>query len=703
MMTPWATTWLDITDTFTTASALLGPGELVMDSAFSLFDAMSAIEISDPKMDAIVQWSRYPRYPRSVKEAAGHGQLKLSAHSPPELIGIFDEMLACIATWLKGHTLAQTVFTSLYLLDTTLVEDPILHSMSVALIRIVEIVRDIIARAGVYAEDDQQIVCVGFNMLPLVRDEDVLGFIKTAKDHLMTVLRNLPPEDNPSGESFSTVNWTRPLISAVLHRIKYLRSFFIVVSSFNKRSREGIVTSRQEISECESSLTRILSTQSLGQELDPGNPLLLGFHPLINQHLLPPSYRPYGIMSRETSVALFQNLLKELHLVYTFGGLNTLGDLFKAVRGLSTYEHSPNVLTRSLITKLCFQNERSKLFSSKPMETMIRDDIRYLFNPPAANPRSPLSTSPQAQELVDRFLTRAYLPFVDLLTVYCQHRARQRIIIAKYMDTVGDVQLESEALDTQLGELILRLDPQRQVQGGGGCYSTWLVYYITQLFIDFLLLGFEYRLYSPYEAHYVFWYLEYMYGWEQMSLKTAGKIFVSEPQPAASGKNKKRGKAKKKELPKERELEINYLQIKRIVCIGLMRAYEALMLEDKTPKPSFEFGSEALVFRHRFLPFLMVTSPQPLSYEDYKQLAGIENYKGQSINLFEAASQHFQTAKTTLEALRLQDEDSKQLLKVVKTNLVIMNLALRGHKKDSKTPPTLDFTEHRAFPVIRIN
>ena len=674
-----------------------------MDPSFSLYDAMSAIEISDPKMDAIVQWAQYPGYPHSVSEAATKGQLKLSNHTPSELIGIIDEMLACVATWLKGHTLAQTVFTSLYLLDTTLVENTILHSVSITLIRIVEIVRDIIARAGVYAEDDQQIVCVGFNMLRSLKDEDVLAFLKTTKDHLMAIRKNLSPKDQPE-ENFSVLNWTRPLITAVLHRVKYLRSFFMVVSSFNKRTRESIQLSRQEISECESSLSGILSTLSLGQELDPANPLLLGFHPLINQHLLPPSYRPYGILSRENSVKLFQNILKELHTVYTIGSLNTLGDLFRAIRRLSTYEHSPNVLVRSLIAKLCFQNERSKLFGSKTMEVMIRDDIRYLFNPPTANPRSPLSSSPAAQELVDKFLAHVQLPFVDLLTVYCQHRARQRIIIGKYMDTVGDVQLESEALDTQLNELIAKLDPQRQVQGGGGgCYSTWLVYYITQLFIDFLLLGFEYQLYSPYEIHYVFWYLEYMYGWEQMSLKTAGKFFINEPPPQATGKNKKKGKAKKKELPKERELEINYLQIKRIICIGLMRAYEALMLEDKIPKPSFEFGSEALVFRHRFLPFLMVTSPQPLSYEDYKQLAGIENYKGQSINLFEAASQHFQTAKATLESLRLHDEDSKQLLKVVKTNLVIMNLALHGHKKDSKIPPTLDFTDHKAFPVIRIN
>ncbi len=34
----------------------------------------------------------------------------------PELvIGIVDESLGCLVTWLEGHSLVQTVFTNLYL------------------------------------------------------------------------------------------------------------------------------------------------------------------------------------------------------------------------------------------------------------------------------------------------------------------------------------------------------------------------------------------------------------------------------------------------------------------------------------------------------------------------------------------------------------------------------------------------------------
>ena len=215
-------------------------------------------------------------------------------------------------------------------------------------------------------------------------------------------------------------------------------------------------------------------------------------------------------------------------------------------------------------------------------------------------------------------------------------------------------------------------------------------------------MGFEYKLYSEYEFHYIYWYLEYSFGWQQMTLKTAGKLLMQEPQ--ASTKNKKKAKAKRKELPKEREVEINLLHVKRVLCIGIMRAYEALALDEKIIRPKFEFGNEGVVFRNRFLPFSNVLTPQPLTYTNYCDLVGIEQHKGSKLNLYEVATRQFTTAKVALEALNIrQDSEVSRLLKVIKTNLVVMNLAATGHKRDSKAPPTWDFSVHRVFPIIKIN
>lgn len=681
--------------------------------SFSLFDAMSAIELTDTKMDAIVQWDRFPGYPRSFKEAVARDQLKLQGHSPSELIGIFDECMAGMATWLNGHTLAQTVFTCMYLLDTSQCETLFLRAFTLAIVKTVEYLREMIAKGGVYVEDDQQVIYLGFDMLNAVSDETVLATLKAAKDRVLTIMKNSisPLNDRCSNDNIMSVEqphsvtsklakeWDKVYLEALLVRIKFIRSFFILISSLSHRTRENVSISEQELPTCTLHLKSISDTLDLGKPLDPNNPLDLGFHPLINQHLLPPSYKEHHILSRLDSISFLQTVLSQFPTIFRIGHLNSLNELFTSILSLSTVTHSPNVIIRSLIAQLCLNNDRSKLFGSKSIETMIKDEVRTLFNPPSLNSRSPLSTMPLANDIVDRFLGNMHLPFVGLLRVYCQHRAHQRSMIAKYLDTIYEIQQESEAVDQQLHKLTQQVDPQRQHLS---CYCTWLVYYVSKLFVDYILLGFEYNLYSPYEMHYVFWYLEYSYGWQQMALKTATKLLCQEP--LVLGKNKKKAKGKRKELPKEREIEVAILNVKRSICIGLMRAYEALMLDKKIRIPKFEFGSEALIFRNRFLPFSAVMTPQPLSYSDYRELAGIENYKGSGINLYEAASRHFVSAKASLESLGLaHNKDIEQLLKVIKTNVVIMNLAATGHKKDSSNPPFLDFSLHREFPVIRIN
>lgn len=53
---------------------------------------------------------------------------------------------------MEGHSLAQTVFTNLYLHDPNLVEDPTLRAFCVCMLKIVDLIRDRINRAGVYEE-----------------------------------------------------------------------------------------------------------------------------------------------------------------------------------------------------------------------------------------------------------------------------------------------------------------------------------------------------------------------------------------------------------------------------------------------------------------------------------------------------------------------------------------------------------------------
>lgn len=93
----------------------MGLGELIHDDTFSLYEAMSAIEMMDPKMDAGMLCNRGVRQIKSFEQAVEDKILKLNYFGDKEIIGIIDTTFACLTTWLEGHSLAKTVFINLYL------------------------------------------------------------------------------------------------------------------------------------------------------------------------------------------------------------------------------------------------------------------------------------------------------------------------------------------------------------------------------------------------------------------------------------------------------------------------------------------------------------------------------------------------------------------------------------------------------------
>ena len=684
------TEWIDITNEFTAAAAQLAPGQLVQETHFSLFDAMSAIEVMDAKMDAALQWKKFPNYPRVPKEALAKGLVKLEGHTNAELVGIVDEVYASMATWLEGHTLAQTVFTCLYLHESGSLEDPTLRSFSQAVIKIVENMRDCISRNGVYAMEDQQGISFGMATTP-AGDVSVGAALRDAEERTGALLKQVLS---------NRVEAKEDEVKALLARQKFTRALFSFVTSVTKATPQAVETACQKLSQCLSLLPDIVSTVTLGERLDPQNPITLGFHPVINQHLLPPSYKPYAILPRDRGYLVLQTILGQLQDVFRLCSLGLFGELLESVTGFCNVKDCPNVLVRSFLVMLCLHSDRAKLFGSPSLEALIRSDAQLLTNPPSLNPKSPLSLSSQGAESADHFFGRAAYPFTDVLRIYCHHRARQRQRIPKCLDALSELQQDADRADHRLHELALKLDPHQQQQLS--CHGTWLLYYVIRLMIDFVVLGFEYHLYSPFEYHYVFWYLEYLYGWQQTTLKSAGHILAAaESQPSAS-RGKRKAK-KKKELSKEKERELYVIQAKRIVCVGVMRSLEALLLDKRLPVPSFEFGSEELAYKYRFLPFVSIVTPNYLTYQDYVRLASVGNYEGKDVNLYEAASRHFAAARVALETIPHNETvDLEGLLKVVKTNIVIMNLASQGHKKVSNVNSILDFSVHKHFPIFRL-
>ena len=694
------TEWVDITDSFVKAASVLSPGELVRDWSFSLLDAMSAVELLDPKMDASMHCVSFRRYPRSVGEAVAKGLLQLDGHTHLQLIGIFDEVLARLATWLNGFTLAQTVFSCLYLLETDRPASPLLQSFSMGVVKTVDYMREFICRGGVYSEDDQQGMCFGFNLLTSVSDASMSAALKDSEERSSAAARLSVQADRQREREEKVASGKTEAIRAVVARIRFIRNLFGLMSVLKKRHVSVVQPILSHLSQCLDLLPEMKTSCSLGEKLDPQDPLKLGFHPLINQNLLPPSYRHCRIMPREEGLASLQSTLSQMETVLNFGGLDSLRSLKDAVRDFCSQATVPNVLARSVMALGCVQSDRTNIFGSPSLEEMLKRDAHEFSNPPSLNPRSPLFASSQGKELTERFFGRAVHPMSELLRLYCQPRARQQEKTERVLDFLADLQHETQRIDQLQNEVSMKVDPARQHLA---CYASWVLYHILCLMIDYVVMGFEYNLYSPFEMHYIYWYLEYLYGWLNTSWKTTDKLNADQLVVGGGGKgSKKKGKKLRKDLVERKEREVAVVHMKRLVCVGMMRAFEALIIEDKVHIPEFEHGSRELCYQNRFAAFACIVTPHLLTYEDYLHLAGMHNYRGRDINLYGAASRHFSSAKAVLESLPHPSEELQGLLKVIKMNIVIMNLSAKGHKRESKVKPALDFSLHPHFPVIRI-
>lgn len=55
-------------------------------------------------------------------------------------------------TWLEGHSLAQTVFTCLYVHNPDLIEEPALKAFALGLLKVCDIAREKVNKAAVFEE-----------------------------------------------------------------------------------------------------------------------------------------------------------------------------------------------------------------------------------------------------------------------------------------------------------------------------------------------------------------------------------------------------------------------------------------------------------------------------------------------------------------------------------------------------------------------
>ena len=143
-------------------------------------------------------------------------------------IGVMDATLACLVTWLEGHSLAQTVFTNLYLHNVHEVEDAAMKAFSVAVLKVVALVKDFVNRGGVFEEEDFQPTTYGFKLCAEVSEQRCLGMLREAEEELRDKeggANSAKAAKNAKGK-VAAKEAEREETKAVSSRLRFLRLFF---------------------------------------------------------------------------------------------------------------------------------------------------------------------------------------------------------------------------------------------------------------------------------------------------------------------------------------------------------------------------------------------------------------------------------------------------------------------------------------------
>ncbi|CAK3878317.1 Hypothetical predicted protein [Lecanosticta acicola] len=189
----------DVTADFVAAAKKLPPGDLVKDENFTLFEAVGALEIMDPKMDS----GYVPPEDSFEPDFDVTGGLL-----PEEVLWIMDEILRLEMSFHDGYPLSQNIFTSLHIFrlidpnnkrpyylrlpdDTSrnklfgqqMVHD-VLRKYCIAVVKCVECALDTITRQTYYEEEDFVTHQFGRELLPDLDVEEARKLLVEAMDFI---------------------------------------------------------------------------------------------------------------------------------------------------------------------------------------------------------------------------------------------------------------------------------------------------------------------------------------------------------------------------------------------------------------------------------------------------------------------------------------------------------------------------------------
>ncbi|KAI9840780.1 MAG: hypothetical protein M1837_001310 [Sclerophora amabilis] len=618
----------DITKDFSKASSALNTGQLVKDEWFTLFESVGALEIMDPKMD-----SGYLNPGESLEDDYDI----LRELLPEEVIGIMDQLLCHEIAWHKGNPLSQTLFTSLYI-DKLLWPEPktlkdaqffsvplqdegypllhnVLRGYCLALIKCCGLVHQRIGTEHCYEEEDFVSHLFNRNLLASASELDLLALLDQALEWLNT-----------------TSDLSQSVKKSLEYRLNFRRKFLLVVAA-KLEDVKTLSASRWE--DCANILPTIKESHRCGRVVEDS------FSVRIQRKLastVPP--RPIVHLDFDDAIEHLVKLCqdgKDLVRVFDYCGGNSLMNFLWAFQ---SRDPQPSIYIRALLQSILFAD--MKVLDRMSVRQLLFDDLAETTLPAdilvdRQNQEVELPGDPRFQinQRMDIFVSRAGQSYLDLFRALCQNRSRIRRTLCHTILDWEQLQIDAEDIDAELQSFTKETPIIDHAISPEPIYafplSSW-AYNLKLRQMEWIIqLGFELDVYQPDELAAMYWYLQYL---AQTRLAHLERIrgFVSRRAALAkdshssqkSGAVERNGDdigAYKKTLSflNCHMLEATAIQGFADALSCLYTALSRLGLLPSGPKP---YSTNALRYELRMKPFLHISLPELIPYEQFESLVG---------------------------------------------------------------------------------
>ncbi|EEF30428.1 N-alpha-acetyltransferase 35, NatC auxiliary subunit [Ricinus communis] len=694
------TVWADVSTLLEAACGELRDGELIHGENFNLFAAMSALEIMDPKMDSGII-NRYCSVDEAIEDGAAPIPISFDKTTDVQCtIDIMDHLLACEATWHRGHSLAQTVFSCIYLLKPErTASHPLLDSYCKVIRATCKAVVSVVSETRTHEEEDLFTMAYG---LPLCGDGDekCLSLLNAVEENISRQLRacRAPSSKRKILEDVEPLQTNLDLeegyCKALLCRIRFRKHFFHLLTCMRRPQGRGMELARKHITACISELESIYKSAEFlfsnahgackddmeGRTTASGH-RPIGFDATLNSRTSAPTPpRSIELLSWKKAIEYFEKLLHDLDYICSYSLDPSLEVLLRFV--VQFQKSQPDLVARAHLQLLLVQDGR--LYG--------RDSIFAVIIRAAVLPEVVKNNDIQKNECI---LQLGQL-VINMLKILCTNAAWQRRKLGKVLQDwrILYVQLElaftkeyREVSNTSNGESV-SLTIFKHI-------LIWLEEQTYWIAHRFLMLGFELDLYSPGEYCMVYWYLYVIL----IKLAEKTHLKMSATNSTAKRKGKKR-KDSPKDLTRESRIPPAVLFLQCQICLaeGLTLLLAALRNELRILQSPSPFNSEHERFIQHFELLQKACIPDHFSYPSFQESTSYASFSTiATYNYFKDAQKIAKEVKSSFSNDPDRLAEVRRLEQVAEHNSIALNVICQVGALDPSLKVSFEFIHHPCF------